>query len=202
MKKLMHILALAAVVVGLAGLAATAQAESKIVALDRLQWVRGISSYGAGNTDSTRISIPAATTTSDHADTTEWLDLGQFKFEQDYAKQPLVWFQINRQYSTTTDSVGVEIHYSNDLASSTILRPVTTFYLTTIAAATAGTSAGADGLAGSVVAVSPDANAAHIAGVAAAMPWRYVRVVVYNADVSGATGRTYFSVRPIIYGKP
>lgn len=197
MKKHFTILALAAVALAFAS---TAFAEgAQIIALDRLGWNRGISSYGLG-VDSTRISIPAAAAAADMADTTDWVDLGSFKFKQDYTQQPLMWFQINKQLTTTTDSIGVQIHYSNDMAASTIALPVSTFYLTTVAAATAGISAGQDGLVGQVVAVAPAANAAHIAGVAAAMPWRYVRLVVYNADVSGATGRSYFSVRPVVYG--
>ena len=32
------------------------------------------------------------------------------------------------------------------------------------------------------------------------MPARFVRLIVLNADTSGATGRSYFSVTPVIYG--
>lgn len=167
----------------------------------RMKWDRGISSYGAGVTDSTRISLPAAAAAADFADTTAWLDLSQVKFRQDFAKQPIVMFQVNKQLTTTTDSIGFQVQYSNDIGSTGAIKLGTTVaYMTTVAATTAGVSAGADGIVGTVVAVSPDAATGHAAGTAATLPYRYVRLVVLNADTSGATGRSYFSVTPVLFG--
>lgn len=186
-----------------------ASAQSQILTLDRLKWARGVSSYGLGVTDSTRISILPATTTNDFADTTAWFDVGQFKFNQDYAKQPLVMFQINKQLTTTTDSIGYALQYTNDIgAGSNAVLPasVAVAYLTTVAASTYGGSAGNDGIVGTVPAVTSDAvtvatgQASGTTAGNAIMPFRFVRLIVLNADTSGATGRSYFSVRPVVYG--
>lgn len=203
MKHLKTLLAVA-LLIGAAA-PAFAQSGAQIITGERMKWARGISSYGAGVTDSTRISIPAAAAAADFADTTAWLDLGQFKFSQFYAKQPLVLFQITKQLTTTTDSIGYAIQYSNDLGSAansgaTIYGSVTVAYITSVAASTYGITAGQDGFVGSVVALSPDAMAEHTVATIATAPYRYVRLIVLNSDTSGATGRSYFSVRPVIYG--
>lgn len=199
MKKQHILLALAALfIVG----AADAQVTSKIITAPKLKWSRGISSYGAGVTDSVRISIPSPSAAggTDATDTTQWFDLGQYKFAQAYAKQPLVLFQINTQLSSTTDSIGYSVQYSNDLSTTTQQGAVALAYSTTVAATTAGITAGQDGIAFTVVAVSPDAIAAHGVGTVATLPWRFVRLVVNNVDATATTGRKYFSVTPVIYG--
>lgn len=201
MKRFTILAAFVALVVAVCGV----YAQSQIQTLPRLKWSRGISSYGAGVTDSTRISIPspAAAGGTDATDTTAWFDCGQFKFAQDYAKQPLVLFQVNTQLSTTTDSVQYQLQYTNDLGTAANpARPlaVTAANLTTVAASTAGGSAGDDGLVGTIVVVSPDAATGQATGTAAALPFRYARLAITNIDATAPTGRKYFSVTPIVYG--
>lgn len=197
-KKWLLLIALAAACV--VPTVAMAQAPQQIITLGRMKWSRGISSYGLGVLDSTRISIPAAGPSADMTDTTAWLDLGTFRFSQAYAKQPMVMFQITKQLTTTTDSIGFNLQFSNDIGSGSVATPGTLAYITSIAAATAGVSTGGDGIIGTVVAVSADAATALANGTAATLPYRFVRLIVQNSDTSGATGRSYFSVTPIIYG--
>lgn len=169
--------------------------KAGVAADGRMKWTRG------AGTDSTRISIPAAQA-SDFTDTTAWLDLSQFKFRQDYAKQPLVVFQVNKQLTTTTDSINCAIQYTNEIGSGNLKLASSAVTLTTVAASTAGLSTGDDGLVGAMVAVSPDAATAHAAGTAAAMPWRFVRLIVSNSDATGQTGRSYFYVTPLVWAIP
>ncbi len=196
MKKILSTLLGVALVVNLVG---PAFGQSQIIVGPRLKWNRGISSYGLGNTDSTRISIPSATA-ADFADTTAWLDLSAYHFGPVISGQALALFQINTQLTSSTDSVGFYVQYSNDLTASTIYGSVTSAASTTVTATTAGITAGQDGLAFSVVAVSLTTIAAGGVGTVATLPYRYVRLVVSNAEASSNNGRKYFSVQPVIFG--
>lgn len=188
-------LALAALL--LASFATGAFAQESITTLPRMKWNRG----GVTATDSTRISIPGAAASVDFSDTTVWLDLAQYKFASRFSQEGIVAFQINKQLTATTDSIGFQVQFSNDINNSTTTYGAGTLaYITTVAATTYGITAGQDGLVGMVVASCPKATTGQASGTLADMPWRFVRLVVQNSDTSGATGRVYFSVTPVIFG--
>ncbi len=200
-----RILALIALGVAAVGLTISALPSSAgIASLGRLKWNRGISSYGAGVTDSTRISIPAASAAVDFADTTAWVDLNTQGMVQTYTQQALLVFQINKQLTTTTDSIGYVVQYTNDVntTSNTNIFSTTAAYITSVAASTQNVATGADGTIGLVVAVAPKTNptGGAITTTQADFPWRFARLVVYNSDTSGATGRSYFSVDAVLSG--
>lgn len=184
MKRYINILLAVAVM-----LSVSAPAFAKIEALPRLTWNRGISSYGLGVTDSTRISFPAPGAAVDFTDTTAWVDLNNLNIaDQTYTGQNLVWFQVNRGAVAATDSVGYSIHYTNDLDSGASgVTASTVAYVTSVS--------GQDILP-LIPAIAP-ASTLTTAPLA-----RYIRLVVLNADVSSAAvGRQYFSVRPVILKK-
>ena len=185
MKQLRNILLAAVVLAGFAG-----QALAAVEVLPRMRWNRGISSYGLGVTDSTRISIPGAAAAVDFADTTVWLDLGTLNnlAPQAYTGQNLVYFQINRQASGAVDSLQYQIQYTNDTeANATGFVPGTLTLVSTVVDQ------------GDMVPLIP--AVAPASTVTTAPLARFVRLVVYNSEVSATKGRVYFSVRPVIVTK-
>ena len=195
MKKFLSTLLGVALVVSIV---APAFSDPGVIQFPRLKWTRVL---GASQ-DSTRISIPAPATDGsvDNADTTQWFDVNAVRLPQTYTAQPLVWFQVNRQITATTDSIGFKVQYTNDLSTPTIFGTITEVAYVTGTATTQGITAGQDGYGGSVIAVSPATVVAHTVGAVATLPWRYVRLVVRNVESSSMSGRVYFSVTPVVYG--
>ena len=164
--------------------ASAAPALAGVKILPRLTWNRGVSSYGAGVTDSTRISILGPGASVDFADTTEWVDLGTHPIaNQAYTGQNLLWFSVHAQGAASSDSIGYVIQYSNDLATD-----AGGFLSGTLTYVTGSNS----GMVPLIPAVAPAAT------VTTAPLARFYRIVVYNAEVGGTVGRRYFSVRPVI----
>lgn len=160
-----------------------------------LKWNRGISSYGLGVKDSVVISIPGPAAAVDFADTTEWVDLSSWQFNQGYTAQPIVTFTLYGQANTASDSIGYAVQYSDqkDTPSGSGANVFNGYNSATVAylSLNASTTAGSN-LWGKVVAVAPTSSVY--------VP-RYVRLVVLNAEVGGTIGRRYCGVVVTIAGR-
>lgn len=162
-----------------------------------LKWNRGISSYGAGQTDSLVISLPGPGAAVDFADTTEWLDLSGYEFpQQGYTAYPLVTFTIYGQANTASDSIGYQVQFSDQksIPSGNFQTITNTFgtlasvaYLSLSASTTVGSN-----VWGTIVGMAPTSSV---------YPHRWYRVVVLNAEVGGTIGRRYCGVTATINGK-
>ncbi len=208
MKKIQNLvvaLVAVALAVGFAPNAGAANSSAGIVGLGRLKWNRGISSYGLGVGDSTRISIPNGGPSADISDTTVWVDLSAFDVAQQYTEQCALAFQINRQLGSSTDSVGYYVQYTNDISrngqsiaggNNNTIAQSSAAYVNTVTATTANVTSGTDGFVTIVCAVKPKTNPT--AGTLADFAWRFARLVVVNQKNAGT--RCYFSVDAVIAG--
>ena len=183
------------------------QSSAGITSLGRMKWNRGISSYGLGSTDSTRISIPGAGGSIDCSDTTRWVDMNVVGLTQAYTEQCMLAFQINGQLGSGTDSVGWQVQFTNDPVSETQsiaagnnnnIFTAAFASVNKVTAATQGIATGTDGTITIVCAVKP--KTAATSGTALDFPYRFVRLIVRNAMV--ATNRQYFTVDAVVFGSP
>ena len=162
-----------------------ALAQEQILVAAPLHWDRG-----AGITDSTFISIPVwggAITTATAEDTTEWFNVGDYKFPAGTGSAtpvPLLQFQIGigTVAATTTDSVGYIFQYTNDKTNAT---RTSGFIGGSIAYAAVSNDA--------VVVTAMDATRATTA------MGKWVRVIIRNAEIGSGYQRR-FRVTPIVHG--
>lgn len=162
-----------------------AHAQEQIITAAPLRWDRG-----ASITDSTFISIPVwggsiATTTAE--DTTEWFNVGDFKFPAGTGSAtpvPMLQFQIGigTVAAVTSDSVGYIFQYTNDKTNAT-----------RTSGFVGGSIAYSAVTADAIVVTAMDATRA----VTAMGKW--VRVIIRNAEIGSGYQRR-FRVTPIVHG--
>lgn len=170
MKKITNILALAAV---MAAFAAPAFAGDVVIrALPRMK-------FSGTKLDSTLIAVPTNSTTATAAstrDTTNWLDLGNYKFAYGVSASPLIQFQINHQVGAATDTMQTAVEWANDPNDLASFIPGSPAFA-------------APGVSGATIISGCDSDDLTCG--------RFVRVIVSNFKVASGVTRK-FSVVPIL----